>query len=440
MEEINARSINQLLRTDGDINNMIAFIRRNRQGVPDNVVGEANYLEKSNRFIVYRNNLYYVLEDGRRIEYVRNNSINNRLNRLYNDLTESLGKNSRNFYNNVKDNYLNITREQVDEYLKSKPAYNLSRPLKQIKAYSLPTYTKPRAMYNIDLIDMNYFVGYNQRARYIMNVIDVFSKKVMLSALTQKTAEYVANAFQESVIDRGLTPQAITSDNGLEFRGEFAELLEQNNIRQIFNPSAVPVKVVEASNRNVRKFIKDFFIRRRTLRWRDNLALIEDAINNTVSSTTGKTPNYLFEQENQDANNPVFREVSQKVRQQKLRRQPHNEVEFQVDQFVRIALSDAHPDVRLKKKIGELKDITYRWSPDKYRIAQVFRNRNPNAPSLYSIKDGENRLLRNKQGGIMKLKATSILDVSNEIVNNNLTFLQAMTYNRIGNPVELSFA
>ena len=170
------------------------------------------------------------------------------------------------------------------------------------------------------------------------------------------------------------------------------------------------------------------------------MPLIEDAINNTTSTTTGKTPNYLFEQENQNGNNPVFREVANKVREQKQRRRPHNEVEFQADQFVRIALADAHPDVRAKKKIGELKDITYRWSPDKYQIAQVFRNRNVNAPSLYSIKDAENRLLRNKQGGVMKLKGTSILDVSNEIVNNNLTFLQAMTYNRIGNPIELSFA
>jgi len=440
MEELNARSINQLLRTDNDINNMIAFIRGQRLRVPDGVVDEANYLEKSNRFVVRRNILYYVMDDGTQIEYVRNNSINNRLNRLYNDLTESLGKNSRNFYNNVKDNYLNITREQVDEFLKSKPLYNLSRPLKPSKAYSLTTYTKPRAMYNIDLIDMNNFVGYNQRARYIVNVIDVFSKKVMLSAVTQKSAQYVADAFQQSVIDRGWRPLAINNDNGLEFKGEFAELLQENNIKQIFNPSHVPVKVVEASNRNVRKVIKDFFIRRRTLKWRDDLPLIEDAINNTTSTTTGKTPNYLFEQENQNANNPVFREVANKVREQKQRRRPHNEVEFQVDQFVRIALADAHPDVRAKKKIGELKDITYRWSPDKYQIAQVFRNRNVNAPSLYSIKDAENRLLRNKQGGVMKLKGTSILDVSNEIVNNNLTFLQAMTYNRIGNPIELSFA
>lgn len=74
MEELNARSINQLLRTDNDINNMIAFIRGQRLRVPDGVVDEANYLEKSNRFVVRRNILYYVMDDGTQIEYVRNNS------------------------------------------------------------------------------------------------------------------------------------------------------------------------------------------------------------------------------------------------------------------------------------------------------------------------------------------------------------------------------
>jgi hypothetical protein len=75
---------------------------------------------------------------------------------------------------------------------------------------------------------------------------------------------------------------------------------------------------------------------------RDDLPLIEDAINNTISTTTGKTPNYLFEQVNQNGNNPVFREVANKVREQKQRRRPHNEVEFVVNPAVRIALAEAH--------------------------------------------------------------------------------------------------
>jgi hypothetical protein len=71
-------------------------------------------------------------------------------------------------------------------------------------------------------------------------------------------------------------------------------------------------------------------------------------------------PNYLLEQENQNGNNPVFREVANKVRAQKQRRRPHIEVGFVVDQAVCIALTDVHTDVRAKKKIligGLLKNI-----------------------------------------------------------------------------------
>lgn len=52
-----------------------------------------------------------------------------------------------------------------------------------------------------------------------------FSKFVVAKSLPDKTSASVARAFYEFVLCDFGVPQSVRCDNGLEFRGEFADLL-----------------------------------------------------------------------------------------------------------------------------------------------------------------------------------------------------------------------
>ena len=63
--------------------------------------------------------------------------------------------------------------------------------------------------------------------RFIMVMIEHFSKWIELVALQQKTARCTAAAFQDSVLARYGAPAECLTDQGTEFRGEFQALLDE---------------------------------------------------------------------------------------------------------------------------------------------------------------------------------------------------------------------
>ena len=63
--------------------------------------------------------------------------------------------------------------------------------------------------------------------RFIMVMIEHFSKWIELVALQQKTARCTAVAFKENVLSRSGAPAECLTDQGTEFRGEFQSLLDE---------------------------------------------------------------------------------------------------------------------------------------------------------------------------------------------------------------------
>jgi hypothetical protein len=65
-----------------------------------------------------------------------------------------------------------------------------------------------------------------------MLVVDTFSRTVWLDEAVQ-TARALRNVFQKA----GIMSSVIISDNGTEFKGEFAELCKEHDIKQNISPT-----------------------------------------------------------------------------------------------------------------------------------------------------------------------------------------------------------
>ncbi len=80
------------------------------------------------------------------------------LNKIpFNDDSNTIGKGVTNFYKYVISKFINITREDVNNFLSTKGFYQVSQSI--TKRINKPIISKyPNQMWGIDLIDMNEYI------------------------------------------------------------------------------------------------------------------------------------------------------------------------------------------------------------------------------------------------------------------------------------------
>ena len=153
------------------------------------------------------------------------------LKELYDDFTIGVGVGLESFYKKVRMKYLNWTREETKEFLKNQSYYQLTK--QQIKTTNKPIVVSyPNERWSADLIDMNQYASSNLNNKFILTVIDNFSKYVFAVPLKNKEAQTVTEGFEKIVNEQaGLTyPSGIQTDNGTEFEGEFIDWCKENKI------------------------------------------------------------------------------------------------------------------------------------------------------------------------------------------------------------------
>lgn len=90
-------------------------------------------------------------------------------------------------------------------------------------------------LWEIDLCDMQSFAQYNNGYKFILSVIDVFSKFGWMVPLKNKTAKEITTGFRKIITESGRKPLAIQSDKGAEFKNAtFKGYLTSKGIKQNF--------------------------------------------------------------------------------------------------------------------------------------------------------------------------------------------------------------
>lgn len=108
-----------------------------------------------------------------------------------------------------------VTRKEVVNWLTDQETYNLHRPVqrrfKRRKIFSRHV----DYLWQIDLCDLSSLAQYNDNYRYLLTVIDVFSKYAWAVPLLKKNAKAVTEAFESLLQKQNRTPIKVQSDKGL---------------------------------------------------------------------------------------------------------------------------------------------------------------------------------------------------------------------------------
>ena len=135
-----------------------------------------------------------------------------------------------------------------------------------------------------------------QGYEYVVIIVEHFSKWIELVPVVALDAASTAAAFQERVLARYGAPVEVVSDNGSEYRGEFAALLKQQGIDQVMIPAGHPSsngmaeRIVNVLKLALRKFVSE----QGSLHWETWLPVIEFGYRVTVQASTGYSPYFLM--------------------------------------------------------------------------------------------------------------------------------------------------
>ena len=115
-------------------------------------------------------------------------------------------------YYTISKDYFGISRDRVREELNKLESYQLHKPITHQKVKHNILVKAPLIQWQIDLTSTTEYNGY----KYIVVIIDLFSKFIYTKALKKKDSKTVL-AFIKKVflIEK---PKVLQSDNGLEFK------------------------------------------------------------------------------------------------------------------------------------------------------------------------------------------------------------------------------
>jgi len=158
------------------------------------------------------------------------------------------------------------------------------------------TVTNVGDVWECDLLDVESYAKYNDNFRYILSVIDVFSKFLYLIPVKTKIGPAVTVAFRSIFDDKPKLPSRrpiwVLSDKDKEFLNKyFLDMLSDEGIQfQVCRNPDVKCAVLERAQRPIRDRICKYLNYKNTFRYIDVLPKFVRAYNYTVHSTTVMAP------------------------------------------------------------------------------------------------------------------------------------------------------
>jgi hypothetical protein len=220
-------------------------------------------------------------------------------------------------------------------------------------------------IWTADLVDMQSFSRDNKGIKYLLTVIDVFSKYGWIIPLKTKTGSAVADAFR-TLFANNKPPAKLWTDKGTEFYNvNVKKVLNEHNVSLYSTENEEKSSVVERWNRTMKTNMWKYFTANNTHTYLDVLQKLVDKYNTTYHHSIKCTPSQARKPEKYAH---VFEALFGKVNREKKK-----DPKFAVGDRVRIS----------KKKKQFEKGFTPNWTEEVFVIDQVKDTK----PPTYALKD-----------------------------------------------------
>ena len=196
-----------------------------------------------------------------------------------------------------------------------------------------------------------------QGYKYILVVMDMYSRKAWAFPLKNKQTKTVVEKFRQLFDELPKTPNFLWSDRGTEFTGKpMQDFLKKHNVKQYSTYSVNKASVIERFNRTLKLMMEND-----DQNWLDALPRLIHEYNNTVHSGINEKPNNVFERKAIPTGSPL-------IYSKRFKDKP----KFKVGDHVRVSIVKA-----------PFEKQTNNWSKRIYTVSKVLDTN----PITYKIDD-----------------------------------------------------
>ena len=188
---------------------------------------------------------------------------------------------------------LQVTKKQVKTLLSRLGERQIFRPVQPSRGKTAAEDIDTR--FQMDLIDMHNDPAFDKSGdvdKFILILINVFTREVYARALAKKEPKDVSQALGSLLDDLPIDPKIISSDNGNEFQGPVTTMLQKRNIAQRFkavgdvNALGVVDKAIQTLKKTIARILSSGEVRN----WKDALKKAVDSYNGSYHSAVHDAP------------------------------------------------------------------------------------------------------------------------------------------------------
>ncbi len=218
-------------------------------------------------------------------------------------------------YKKVKIDFPHITIKQVKDFIKDQESAQVYS--RNVKPQFNQTLVAGFGCVQMDLLDLNIYKGHNNRYRYILLVVDIYSRMLFALPLRTKGAKECFDAFisiRGEFVKAGYDIVNVVSDYGSEFKNKyFLDYYKENDIKAYYkNPDVFSgsLGIVDRMCATIRLLLNKYFIGTNTFEWVSVLPKLVSNINSSFQRTIKAVPIKIWEGDelnNQEIREPIKR-------------------------------------------------------------------------------------------------------------------------------------
>ena len=325
--------------------------------------------------------------------------------------------------------------KKTRDWLASQETYSLYKRIKRKFLRNSIPLVRLHYQWESDLMDMQRYASANEGYKYVLCLIDNFSKYAWTVPLKSKTGAETAKAL-DSVFAKGIKPtHFLRSDKGKEYLAKPVKaVLEKYGIKQMLAQNESKAAIVERFIKTLKMKITKEMYRKQSHRYVDSLEKMTAGYNASIHSSTGFAPEKVtiktqgevllhhyntrrkrgVKPPSPPQNHPISKPTSIKKEKKKKRRKPFL---FKVDDLVRVSYTkhiftreyDEHfshelfkvskryrreriPVYKIKEFDGKeiigvfyQQELTLAFEPDAYKVDEVLKKRKVKGKTEYLV-------------------------------------------------------
>ena len=188
-----------------------------------------------------------------------------------------------------------VSLKDVKKWLQDKDSYTLLRPVKKIFHRRSIITTGIDHMWDADLADVSNTSQSNDDTKFLLIVIDIFSRFLWVQPLKSKSSKDVVDGFTAIFMSTPRRPKKIRTDNGKEFRNRtLASLFKEKSIKHFTTKNETKANYAERVIRTLKGLMYRYFIQNQTYTYLNILQNLVKTYNTRPHrSLRGRSPNEI---------------------------------------------------------------------------------------------------------------------------------------------------